>query len=120
MIRPTYTDEDGWTFPAWWPKLARRVVETWHSAKSAGDADLTYRQWRDHTAWNVRLITYLTPADFGLGVSVNWQTRWQRGAGASDGGWICVDVHVGFVVVTLAVHQPDIEAPRRVSRIHVS
>lgn len=119
MTRPTYTEEDGWTFPSWWPKFARNVVETWSSAKRAGDADLTYRQWRDHQQWNVRLITYLTPADFGVGVGVNWQSRWPRGRGESDGGWVCIDVRVGFVAITLALHEPDVVLPR-VSRIHVS
>lgn len=114
MIRPTYTDEDGWTFPAWWPKLARDVVETWSSAKRAGDADLFYQQWRDHTEWNVRLITYLTPEHIGLGLDVEWQRRWPRGRGESDGGWLLLAVQLGAASVTLSLHAPDVVTPRRV------
>jgi hypothetical protein len=114
VIRPTYTEEDGWTFPAWWPKLARNVVETWYSASQAGDADLTWRQWGDHTARHVQLVTYLTPSDYGLGVSLNWQRRYERGGGNSVGGSIGFDVTIGPVVIVLSVHGGDVEAPRRV------
>lgn len=115
MIAPTYNDEDGWTFPSWWPAFAQRVVETWHSTKHGDPAPLTQRTIGPYDDRHLDLETWVTPGDIGLGVNVDWEDQY---AWSQSPARVGITVHLTVWAVSLTLwrrFRPRVEPTRDAS-----